>query len=130
MSTWLAASRVTWLTASRTLLTLACRFGPYFTEPVVAGLDAENKPYICAMDLIGAPVFTDDFVVAGTASENLYGMCEGLYRKDMDPETLFETASQALLASVDRDALSGWGAIVHVITAEGVITRELKARQD
>ena len=39
-------------------------------------------------------------------------------------------ASQALLASVDRDALAGWGAVVHVITAEGVTTRELKARQD
>ena len=29
------------------------RFGPYFCEPVVAGLDADGKPYITAMDLIG-----------------------------------------------------------------------------
>jgi 20S proteasome subunit beta 3 len=93
-------------------------------------LGPDNKPYICAMDLIGAPVFTDDFVVAGTASENLYGMSEGLYRKDLGPEELFETISQALLASVDRDALSGWGAVVHVITPEGVTVRELKARMD
>lgn len=32
-----------------------------------------------------------------------------------DPECLFETISQALLNAVDRDALSGWGAIVHVM---------------
>merc|ERR1711862_603735 len=32
------------------------RFGPYFTEPVVAGID-KGEPYICAMDLIGAPLF-------------------------------------------------------------------------
>lgn len=106
------------------------RFGPYFVEPVVAGLNADGSPYICAMDLIGAPVVTTDFVVAGTSSENLYGMCEGLFRPDLPPEELFEVASQALLASVDRDALAGWGAVVHVITAEGVTTRELKARQD
>ena len=107
------------------------RFGPYFVEPVVAGLDAKTgEPFICAMDLIGAPVFTKDFVVAGTSSENLYGMCEGLYRPDLSPDELFEVASQALLASVDRDALAGWGAVVHVITAAGVTTRELKARQD
>ena len=107
------------------------RFGPYFVEPVVAGLDAKTgEPFICAMDLIGAPVFTKDFVVAGTSSENLYGMCEGLYRPDLSPDELFEVASQALLASVDRDALAGWGAVVHVITPEGVTTRELKARQD
>jgi len=30
-------------------------------------------------------------------------------------EALFETTSQALLNAVDRDALSGWGAIVHVM---------------
>jgi len=48
----------------------------------------------------------------------------------MEAEELFETLSQALLASVDRDAISGWGGIVHIITADGVISRELKGRQD
>ena len=43
------------------------RFGPYFIEPIVAGLDENNKPFLSGMDLIGAPVYTDDFVVTGTA---------------------------------------------------------------
>ena len=34
------------------------RFGPYFVEPVVAGLDADGTPFVTAMDLIGAPVLT------------------------------------------------------------------------
>jgi 20S proteasome subunit beta 3 len=106
------------------------RFGPYFIEPVVAGLDEKDQPFLSAMDLIGAPVYTDDFVVSGTATGNLYGMCETLYKENMEPEELFETLSQALLASVDRDALSGWGAIVHIVTKEGVLTRELKGRMD
>ena len=107
------------------------RFGPYFAEPVVAGLEGmENKPFITAMDLIGAPVFTDDFLVAGTCSDNLYGTCESLYQADMDPETLFETLSQALLAAVDRDALSGWGATVTIITPTETFTRQLQARMD
>jgi hypothetical protein len=29
------------------------RFGPYYAEPVVAGLDADGKPFITGMDLIG-----------------------------------------------------------------------------
>jgi 20S proteasome subunit beta 3 len=78
----------------------------------------------------GAEVFTSDFVVAGTCSENLYGMCESLYRPDMEPEELFEVISQALLSAVDRDALSGWGAVVHVITPAGTMTRRLQARMD
>ena len=32
-----------------------------------------------------------------------------------EPDDLFETLSQALLNAVDRDALSGWGAVVHVM---------------
>ena len=47
-----------------------------------------------------------------------------------DVVKLFETISQVLLSAVDRDAKAGWGAVVHVITPEGVTTRELKARQD
>lgn len=92
------------------------RFGPYFVEPLVAGLKEDGTPFLCGMDLIGAPVYTSDFVVSGTCTPNLNGLCESMWRPDMGPEELFETISQCLLASVDRDALSGWGAVVHVIT--------------
>mmetsp|Transcript_5537 Transcript_5537/g.13487 ORF Transcript_5537/g.13487 Transcript_5537/m.13487 type:complete len:205 (-) Transcript_5537:507-1121(-) len=106
------------------------RFGPYFAEPVIAGLDEKEGPFISVMDLIGAPCFAKDFVVSGTTSEELYGVCEAFWKKDMGPDELFETISQALLAAVDRDCLSGWGAIVHVITKDGVTTKKLKSRQD
>ena len=112
------------------------RFGPYFVEPLIAGLEkkrakpgeevkekaaegkegeVEYEPYICAMDLIGAPVETNDFLVAGTCTEQLYGCCEAMYRPNLDKEDLFETISQVLLASVDRDCLAGWGAVVHIM---------------
>lgn len=59
-------------------------FGPFFIEPVIAGLDEiEKKPFICSMDLIGCINFAKDFVVAGTASANLYGICESLYEADL-----------------------------------------------
>ncbi|KAJ1896999.1 proteasome core particle subunit beta 3, partial [Kickxella alabastrina] len=106
------------------------RFGPYYVEPIIAGLDKDNKPYICGMDLIGCLEFAQDFAVAGTADSNLFGMCESLWEPDLSPEDLFETISQALLNAVDRDALSGWGAVVHIITPEGVITRDIKGRMD
>lgn len=32
-----------------------------------------------------------------------------------EPDQLFEVLSQSLLASMDRDALSGWGAVVHIM---------------
>ena len=61
-----------------------CRFSYYFVEPVIAGLDPKtNEPFIGAMDLIGCPDITKDFVVGGTCTEQLYGMCETLWRPDM-----------------------------------------------
>lgn len=105
--------------------------GPYFVEPVVAGLDPDtNQPFIASMDLIGCPMCATDFVAAGTCDEQMMGMCESMWRPDMSPDDLFETVSQCLLAAVGRDALSGWGAVVHVITPTKVISKTLKGRQD
>lgn len=107
------------------------RFGPYFVEPVIAGLDPKtSEPYVAALDLIGCPMETKDFVVSGTCSEQMYGMCESLWEPDLEPDDLFETISQALMNAVDRDAVSGWGGIVHVIEKDKVTTRTLKARMD
>uniref|UniRef100_A0A7C8ZC71 Proteasome subunit beta n=1 Tax=Opuntia streptacantha TaxID=393608 RepID=A0A7C8ZC71_OPUST len=105
-------------------------FGPYFCQPVIAGLSDEDKPFICTMDSIGAKELAKDFVVAGTASESLYGACEAMYKPDLEPEELFETISQALLASVDRDCLSGWGGHVYLVTPTEVKERILKGRMD
>ncbi len=106
------------------------RFGPYFSEPVIAGLDKDNKPFLCSMDLIGCVAKADDFALAGTCAESLFGTCETFYKPDLGPDELFETISQSLLAALDRDCISGWGAVVHVITKDGVTTKHLAARQD
>ncbi|MDP2437445.1 MAG: proteasome subunit beta type-3 [archaeon] len=107
------------------------RFGPYFVEPVVCGLEGkDSKPYIVAMDLIGAPVFAEDFVVAGTSSEALYGLCETFWKPNMGPDELFEVLSQAFLAAINRDAITGWGAEVTILTPTKIIKRTLKTRQD
>ena len=47
-----------------------------------------------------------------------------------EADDLFEVISQALLNAQDRDALSGWGATVSVITKDAITTRLLKGRQD
>jgi len=126
------------------------RFGPYFVSPVLAGINhTTGKPFICGFDSIGCIDFAKDFIVAGTASDQLFGTCEGLWEPDLvgtetrpgkrgwnangylqEPDDLFETISQALLNAVDRDALSGWGAHVYIIEKDKVTKRLLKGRQD
>ncbi|AQL04684.1 Proteasome subunit beta type-3 [Zea mays] len=132
------------------------RFGPYFCQPVIAGLGDDNVPFICTMDCLGAKVLVKaifsanescatsssklpwkchwelakDFVVSGTASESLYGACESMYKPNMEPDELFETVSQALNSSIDRDCLSGWGGYVLIVTPTEVREHVIKSRMD
>jgi 20S proteasome subunit beta 3 len=106
------------------------RFSPWFIEPVIASLNEEGEVFLCATDLIGAPNEPQDYVCAGTSSESLHGMCEALWRPDMDADQLFETITQALLSASDRDCLSGYGATVVVVTKDQVITRLVNGRKD
>ncbi|KAK7203644.1 nucleophile aminohydrolase [Myxozyma melibiosi] len=107
------------------------RFGPYFVGPIVAGINSKTgKPYICGFDLIGCINFAKDFVVGGTTSHQLFGMCESLWEPDLEPEDLFETISQALMNAQDRDAMSGAGGLVYIITKDKIVKRLLKTRQD
>lgn len=107
------------------------RFGPYFIEPIVAGLHPKTKePYICNMDLIGCVSEPEDFVVSGTCAEQLYGMCESLWRPNLEPDVLFEIISQAMVNAFDRDAISGWGASVYIIEKEKITKKTLKTRMD
>nr|CAD7430145.1 unnamed protein product [Timema monikensis] len=93
------------------------RFGSYYlVEPVVAGLDPLTfKPYVVNMDIIGCLSEPGSFVVAGTCSRQLYGLCEALWEPDLEPDDLFERISQALVNSCDRDAISGCGVVVHLM---------------
>lgn len=97
---------------------------------MIAGLGEDGKPFLTGMDSLGAMETSPDIMCAGTAPDSLWGMCESMYRPDMNPEELFETVSQCLLSGVDRDALSGWGAIVYVITKDSVVARTLRGRMD
>jgi len=106
------------------------RFGPYFVEPVIAGLDENNQPYINAFDLIGCANEPADFVVSGTCDEQLYGMCESVWEPEMSADSLFEAISQALVNACDRDAISGWGAKVYIIEKDKVTVRRVRTRMD
>lgn len=50
------------------------RFGPYFIEPVIAGLDPyDNQPYVCNMDLVGFLTYTkNSCIYHKTRSSRVY----------------------------------------------------------
>lgn len=74
------------------------------------------------MDLIGCITVTDEFALAGTCGEQMYGMSEALWQPDLEPEELFESISQAMMNAFDRDAVSGMGAVVHIMYVSAYFT--------
>ena len=46
----------------------------------------------------------------------------------MSPDEIFECIAQALTNALDRDAASGWGAMVHIIEADKITTKKIKTR--
>lgn len=82
----------------------------------MVGLEPDTyEPFICNMDLIGNVCFPEDFVVGGTCEDQLFGTCETMWEPDLSPDDLFETISQALMSAFNRDAGSGWGAVVYIM---------------
>ncbi|TKA58211.1 Proteasome subunit beta type-3 [Cryomyces minteri] len=81
------------------------RFGPYFVSPVIAGINhTTGKPFICGFDSIGCIDFAKDFIVSGTASDQLFGTCEGLWEPDLVspfPFSLGDQTAQLLRVRVD-----------------------------
>ena len=59
-------------------------------------------------------------MAGGTSEEQLMGMAETLWEPKMKPDDLFECISQAMMNAFDRDASSGWGAVVHIIEKDKV----------
>lgn len=106
-------------------------FGPYYTEPVICGLDPKSfKPFICSLDLIGCPMVTDNFVARGTYTKQKYMMCKSIWEISMDPEHLFEAISQVMPNAMDQDVESGMEVIVHISEEDKITTKILKARMD
>lgn len=66
----------------------------------------------------------------GNGEEQALGACEALWEPDLEPDALFETLSQCLMAAMERDAGSGWGAFVYIIEKDKVTVSDLKTRMD
>ena len=96
---------------------------------IACGLSDEGEGFCASYDGIGATEFAD-FACVGTASDQLWGLCGSFYRENMEPEELVETVGQILLAGENRDAFSGWGCEVYLLTKDNLTIINYKPRQD
>lgn len=105
--------------------------GRFFVQPLIVGLkERTGAPYLCGMDSIGAQSLSNSFACSGAASHSLYGTAEALWKPDLEPDELVEACGKAFQSALERDCLSGYGALVYLITKEGIVEYELASRND
>lgn len=106
------------------------RFAPFLVETVLAGLDDKDNLMIESKDIIGAKSSSFDFVTIGSCSESLNGVCQVFWKPNMNQVELFKTISNCLVLSLNRNCISGWGGIVHLVSKNGVSTKIIQTRMD
>jgi len=106
------------------------RFTPFFTEPILAGIDKKGNPVISSMDVIGAVSNSNKFSVSGSSSDGLYGACESFWKPDMSENELFKIVSKCINFASNRDCLSGWGANIYIIKKNRIFNKKLGNRVD
>ncbi|RLE51714.1 MAG: proteasome endopeptidase complex, archaeal, beta subunit [Candidatus Methanomethylicota archaeon] len=90
---------------------------PYLTETIIAGVDSSG-PHLFVLDPLGS-LIEDKYAAVGSGSTLAISIIESNYSPDMDVADGEKLAVEAIKAAIKRDAISGDGIDVLVITAEG-----------
>lgn len=92
------------------------KFFPEYTFPIIAGVDARGS-HVYSVDPAGG-CEEDDFISVGSGSPYVYGVMEDRYRSpDISREDALDLAVRAICSALKRDAATGNGIDVVVITA-------------
>lgn len=93
------------------------RYFPYYVQLLVGGVD-ENGPRLYAVDALGGASREEDVVATGSGSPMAFGVLEDRYQKGLNEDEAVSLAIRAVRSAMKRDAGSGEGIHVVVITQE------------
>jgi len=93
------------------------RYFPYYVQLLVGGVD-EHGPSVYSVDAMGGATKEEEIVATGSGSPMAYGVLEDRFRKDMPRDEAIDLAIRSLKSAMKRDAGSGEGIHVVVITKE------------
>lgn len=105
-------------------LLFSSRLLPYITETIIGGVDDEG-PSVYVLDLLGSTI-PDKYAAVGSGAEIAIGVLEESYREDMTVEEGKNLAIKAIKSAISRDAMSGDGIDLLIITKNGVKEESIK----
>ena len=93
------------------------RYYPYYVQLLVGGVD-ESGPALFSVDAMGGATKEEEIVATGSGSPIAYGVLEDRFTRGMKRKDAIGLAVRAVRAAVKRDAGSGEGIYVVVITKD------------
>ena len=93
------------------------RYFPYYVQLLVGGID-ETGPSVYSVDAMGGATKEEEIVATGSGSPMAYGVLEDRYKPNMTEDEAIELAVRGLKSAMKRDAGSGEGIHVVVITKD------------
>jgi len=93
------------------------RYFPYWVQLVIGGVDGRGS-HVFSLDMAGGSL-EDKYVSTGSGSPYVYGVLEDHWTDETDVKAGVDLAIRAVSAAMRRDAASGEGIDVAVITRDG-----------
>jgi len=93
------------------------RYFPYYVQLLIGGID-EHGPSVYSVDAMGGATKEMEIVATGSGSPMAYGVLEDRFVPDMNRDAAIDLAIRALKSAMKRDAGSGEGIHIVVITKE------------
>jgi len=105
-------------------LLFAHRLAPLITQTIIGGLD-EDGASIYVLDVLGS-VIPDKYAAVGSGSEIAIGVLEENYNENCSIDEAKNLAIRAIKSAISRDAMSGDGIDLLIITKNEVKRNSIK----
>lgn len=96
---------------------------PFLSEIIFAGFDEEGY-HLYVLDPVGS-IIEDDYAAIGTGASIAIGVIESEYKNTLTIDQATELAIKSVKAAISRDAVSGDGIDIAVVTKNGINERSI-----
>ena len=94
------------------------KYMPYLTQTLIGGVDSDGS-HLYSLDLSGS-LIEETYAAVGTATSLVLGVLEANYRENLTKEETIQLAVKAIRSATRRDAMSGEGIDLLIVTPEGI----------
>jgi len=103
------------------------KMAPLYTNLIVAGVDKDG-PKLYTLDALGS-LIPEDYGATGTGMLLSMGILEAEYKPDLTVEQGVKLVEKAIRNSIKRDAMSGNGIDLLIITKDGSKEKQIEIKE-